>query len=76
MKVWLIFAIQRNSQINNGWEQGFFFCFCDNFTLPFLVLMEYAIMSNEVGKTIKTCKYLDHWKNPHFLSLVHLILGM
>ncbi len=42
----------------------------------FLVLMEYAIMLNEVGKIMKTCKYLDHWKNLHFLSLVHLALGM
>jgi hypothetical protein len=23
-------------------------------------------MSNEVGKAMKTCKYLDHWKNLHF----------
>jgi hypothetical protein len=27
MKVWLIFAIQRNSHINNGWEQDISFGF-------------------------------------------------
>jgi hypothetical protein len=39
MKVCFIFTIQRNSHINNGWEQGISFCSCDDFTLPFLVLM-------------------------------------
>jgi hypothetical protein len=39
MKVCLISIIQRHSHINNGWEQGISFFSCDDFTLPFLVLM-------------------------------------